>query len=165
MDRALAMAQSDLIIIVFDQPEDAFWARRALELLREHHAFGLAYAAEITRDSAGRTTLHHHMALPAYPHAPHTRMPSLLCDAIFSPGSKENHRKLAKAGLDEFFLLKVTQALIPGRSALLLFVAHDSYQVDLQALFGVITLLKGILHRTTVPWELEKTLLSHAQPF
>ena len=94
------MAQSELIIIVFEQPEDAFWVRRALNLLREQNGFGLEHAAEITRDSAGRTTLHHHMALPAYPHAPHTRMPSLLCDAIFSLGSKENHRKLVKAGLD-----------------------------------------------------------------
>ena len=105
------------------------------------------------------------MALPAYPHAPHTRMPSLLCDAIFSPGSKENHRKLVKAGLDEFFLLKVTQALTPDRSALLVFVAYESYRVDLQALLGTIVLLKGTLHRTSVPWELEKILLSHAQPF
>ena len=77
------------------------------------HRFGLEYAAEITRDGAGQSMLHHRMALPAYPHAPHARMPSLLSNAIFSPGTKDKRVELAEAGLDEFFLEAVTQGLAP----------------------------------------------------
>lgn len=160
------MAQSELIIIVFEHLEDAFWARRALESMRAQHEFALEYTTEITRDSAGQTMLHHHTELPAYPHAPHTRMPSLLSNAIFSPGTTDKRAKLADAGLDEFFLENVSQALAPNGSALLIFVPQDAgHGVDLPALLKVMDLLKGTLHRTSVPWELERFLLGHAQMF
>ena len=159
------MAQSELIIIVFEHMEDAFWARRALELMRAHHAFGLEYAAEITRDGAGQTMLHHRMALPAHPHVPHACMPCLLSDAIFSPGIKDQGAKLAEAGLDEFFLEAVTQALAPNGSALLIFVPHARPEVDLPALVKVMALLKGTLHRTSLSRELERFLHRRAQVF
>ena len=159
------MAQSELIIIVFDHLEDAFWARRALALMCAQHVFRLEHAAEITRDRTGQTMLHPHMALPAYPHLPHTRMPSLLSNAIFSPGTKDKHDALAEAGLDPFFLESVSQALAPNCSALLFFVPHAGHDVVLPALLNVMGLLNGTLHRTSVPWELERFLLSHVQMF
>jgi uncharacterized membrane protein len=155
------MAQSELIVIVFDHLEDAFWARRSLASMRAQHMFGLEYAAEITRDNAGQTVLHHHMALPAYPHPVHIRMPSLLSNAIFSLGTTGKHLKLAAAGLDEFFVEAVTQAMVPNRSALLIFVPYAEQRIDLPTLLQVIVLFKGTLHRTSVPWELEEFLLSH----
>ncbi len=155
------MAQSELIVIVFDHLEDAFWARRALAAMRAQHKFGLEYAAEITRDNTGQTVLHHHMALPAYPHAVHTRMPSLLSNVIFSLDTTSKHLKLAETGLDEFFVEAVTQAMAPNRSALLIFVPYTEHRIDLPALLQVIVLLNGTLHRTSVPWDLERFLLSH----
>ena len=109
--------------------------------------------------------LHHRMALPAYPHAPHARMPSLLSNAIFSPGTKDKRVELAEAGLDEFFLEAVTQALAPNGSALLIFVPHAGHGVDLPALLEVLVLLKGTLYRTSLSLELERFLLRRAQVF
>ena len=159
------MAQSDLIIIVFEHRQDAPLARIALEMMREQHLLGLEHATEITCDGNGRTLLHQRLELPAYPHPPHSRLPSLLSAAIFGHATAERRQRLADAGIDEFFLRRVTQALVPDSSALLFFVPHDSLQIDRRALLGAIALLKGTMHRTSVPPGIEQTLLNHLQLF
>ena len=159
------MAQSELIIMIFEHRHDALWARQALELMREPHLFGLEHATEITRDSAGRTMIHLRLELPAYPHARHSRLPSLLSAAIFGQAVEDRLRGSVDLGLDGFFLKSVTEALVPNSSALLIFVPCDGRPVDTRALLNAIALLKGTLHHTSVPQELEKTLLSHVQLF
>ena len=155
------MTQSDLIVMIFDSRQDAPHARIALEMMRGNHQFGLEHAAEIMRDHSGRMLLHQRMEITQ--HAPHPRshLPAALCCALFGHATEEHHRKLAEAGLDEFFVNSVSQALAPGRSALLIFVPHDNASIDKVALFNAVTLLDGALHRTSVPSEFESVLLSH----
>lgn len=155
------MAQSDLIILTFDRFEAAQYARRALGMMREEQAFGLEYASEITRAGDGTTTLHQQIALPAYPHPGHTRLPGLLSAAIFTPVSQEHRHRLTELGLDEFFLQRVTQALTPNSSALLIFVPADDDLVNLRALLNAVALLKCTLHRTSIPEGIEQTLLRY----
>lgn len=159
------MAQHDLIIMVFGQSGDAFLARQALEMMREQHLFGLEYSTEVTCDSAGRMVLHHRWELPAHAQAGHRRLPSLLSAAIFGHTSENGHRPLTDAGLDEFFLTKVSEALVPNSSALLIFVPYDSTLIDVRALMNVIALLKGTVHRTSVPQEIEQTLLGNLHQY
>lgn len=159
------MAQSDLIILTFDGFENAQWARRALEMMREQHAFGLEYASEITRDDDGTTTLHQRIELPAYPHPSDTRLPGLLSAAIFTPANQDYHHRLTEVGLDGFFLRRVTQALVPNSSALLIFVPYDDDLIDLRALLNAIALLRCTMHRTSLPEGIEQTLLRHIKVF
>jgi uncharacterized membrane protein len=159
------MAQSDLIILTFDGREDALWARRALDMMRDLDALGLEYALELTRDSSGKTILHQHVELPAYPHAPHSRMPSLLASALFGSTGKEGIRMLVKVGLDEFFLHRVTKALTRDSSALLVYVPQDDVLIDLRALLNALSLLNGTMHRTSVPDGIEQTLLHQMKAF
>lgn len=155
------MAQNDLIILTFEEREDAMWALRALAMMRGQHAFGLDYALHITRDRSGKMVLHQSTELPAYPHVPHRRVPSLLCNAIFSSSDDGHFRQLAQIGLDEFFLQRVTGALVPNSSALLIYVPSDDNLIDLQALLSAISLLSATLHRTSIPERIEQSLLNH----
>lgn len=157
------MAQSDLIILTFTEREEAGWARRALEMMREQHGFGLEYALEITRDRGGKTHLHQRIELPAYPYPPDRRLPTLLSAVIFSASGEDHVRRLANTGLDEFFLRRVTQALVPNSSALLMFVPEDDALVDLRALLDALSRLKGTLHRTSVPEGIEQSLIYHVR--
>jgi uncharacterized membrane protein len=153
------MAYSNLIIMVFKQRENALQARQALELMRDRLNFGLEHAAEITCDSAGRTALHYHWDLPTYPHGPMSRLPIIFSDAIFGHSAEDRQRRLADAGLDEFFLRIVVQALVPDSSALLIYVSNDS-RADMRALLSALALLEGILHHTTIPPSTERLLLN-----
>lgn len=155
------MAQNDLIILTFEERENAMWALRALEMMRGQHAFGLDCALHITRDRSGKTILHQSTVLTAYPHAPHHRVPNLLCNAIFSSRDDDHFRQLAQLGLDEFFLQRVTQALVPNSSAILIYVPSDDNLIDLQALLSAISLLSATLHRTSIPERIEQSLLNY----
>jgi uncharacterized membrane protein len=157
------MAQSDLIIMIFEHRLEAYLARLALEMMREQHLFGLEHAAEITRDTSGRTVLHQRMELPAnaYPHR--HQLSSLLCAVIFGSATERRSQTLAAAGLDEFFVSSVTQALVPDSSALMIYVPHDNTGIDKHALLDAVALLRGALHRTSVPPEIESSLLNHFQ--
>ncbi len=157
------MAQSDLIVLIFELMDDACWARRALQMMRGHTAFGLEHAAEITRDSSGQTTLHHRWALPTHLYNPRSRLASLLAAVIFGYRPHDEQFILNATGLDERFLTTVTSALVPSSSALLIFVPHDSMVIDRAALLRAISLLRGTLYRTSLPVDAEEALLSYAQ--
>lgn len=155
------MAQSDLIILTFDKLDDAQVVWRALEMMRERQVFGLEYASAITRNGDGTTILHHRCELPAYPHPANARLHGLLSAAIFAPAAgHDHHHRLTEAGLDEFFLRHVTQALVPDSSAILICMPDDVLS-DRRALLDAISLFKCALHRTSIPSDIEQTLLRY----
>lgn len=153
------MAQSDLIIMVFDNREDAPLARQALGLMRNRHVFGLELTIEIICDGAGRTTLHHRWELPAFLRSTRHHVSGLLAAAILGHAADDEQLHLACAGLDEFFLARIRQALAPNTSALAFFIPHDNPHVDMGALLSTIALLAGTVFRTSVPEEIEDVLL------
>jgi uncharacterized membrane protein len=153
------MAHSDLIIMAFEQKEDALLARKALEIMRNRHLFGLEHAAEITCDGAGQTALHHHWAPSTHPRGTRRHLTFMLSTAIFDLDAEGQHPKLPHAGLDEFFLQEVVQALAPNSSALLIYVPHNS-TADTRALLNALALFDGTVHRTTLSPEAEQVLFN-----
>jgi uncharacterized membrane protein len=153
------MAHSDLIVIAFEQKEDAVLARRALEIMRDRHLFGLEHAAEITCDEAGRTALHHHWMPAAQPHGTRRHLTLMLSTAMFDLDAEGKRPKLVDAGLDEFFLEEVMQSLAPNSSALLIYVPNNG-MASTHALLNTLALFHGTVHRTTVSPETEHILFN-----
>ena len=151
------MAHSDLIIIAFEQKEDALLARKALEIMRDRHLFGLEHAAEITCDAAGHAALHHHWAPSVHPHGTRRHMALMLSRAMFDIDAEGRHFRLAEAGLDEFFVEEVMQALAPNSSALMIYVPNHS-TTNTHALLKILALFQGTVHRTTISPEAESVL-------
>jgi len=152
---------SDLIIMIFVQEEDALKARQALEIMRDSGLLGLENAALVIKDSTGRAAVHQRWELPAYPRKPSSHLPVIFADAIFRSTSREGVQKLADAGLDERFLKDVTHELGPSSSALLIYVPHDSL-VDTRRLLDTLGLFRGTLHHTTFPARVEGVILEEA---
>jgi uncharacterized membrane protein len=155
------MAHSDLIIIAFEQKEDALLARKALEIMRDRHMFGLEHAAEITCDETGRAALHHHWVPAVHPHGTRRHLALMLSRAMFDIDSDGQRVRLAEAGLDEFFLEEVMQALAPNSSALMIYVPNNS-SANTHTLLKTLALFQGTLHRTTISPEAERLLFSDA---
>ena len=154
------MMHNDLIVTIFEQRQDALLARQALELMRDQALFGLEHAAEVTRDSAGQTMVHHRWELVAYPRNPRHHLASILSDAIFGYGEEAKHARLTAAGLDEYFLSKVRQALVPNSSALLVYVPKDG-TANAYLLVQALSILQGTVHRTTVSEEAVNRIVDH----
>ena len=67
-------------------------------------------------------------------------------------------RPLVEAGLDEYFLEDVANALLPNSSALLKFFPQDSL-VDTRQLLGDLSKFKGALIHTTFPSQIIDSVL------
>lgn len=155
------MAHSDLIVIAFEQKEDALLARKALEIMRDRHMFGLEHAAEITCDANGHAALHHHWVPSVHPYGTRRHLALLLSRAMFDIDAAGQRVRLAEAGLDEFFLEEVMQALAPNSSALMIYIPNNS-TADAHTLLKILALFQGTLHRTTISPEAESLLFSDA---
>ena len=153
------MAHSDLIIMAFEQKEDALLARKALEIMRDRHLFGLEHAAEITCDERRPHGAAPSLGAATHPHGTRRHLTLMLSTAMFDLNAEGQRPKLPHAGLDEFFLEEVMQSLAPNSSALLIYVPHNS-TADTRALLKHACALPGTVHRTTVSPEAEHILFN-----
>jgi uncharacterized membrane protein len=85
-------------------------------------------------------------------------LPSLVADAVFGNSPQDGIHKLADAGLDEFFLKEVSEALNPDSSALFIYVSQDSL-ADTHRLLQTLALLKGEVYHTTFSEAVEEAVL------
>jgi uncharacterized membrane protein len=147
--------KSDLIVMTFAREEDAFKALSGLETMRDSQLFGLENVVLVSRDSAGRAVVHQRWEPPA---PTSSRLPSLVADAVFGNSPQDGIHKLADAGLDEFFLKEVSEALNPDSSALFIYVSQDSL-ADTHRLLQTLALLKGEVYHTTFSEAVEEAVL------
>jgi uncharacterized membrane protein len=152
---------NDLIFMTFDNETDAAKARGTLEIMRSSRFLGVSDAVVIVVDSVGKVVVHPQRELPSRLHDPSSQVPRHLVNAISGKLSEEGMQNLVDAGLDERFVRNVSSALVPTSSAILNYVRYDSL-VDTQQVLNVLNQLKGKVHCTTVPEEVERAILTQA---
>jgi uncharacterized membrane protein len=153
--------KNDLIVLTFENEEDALKARGALEIRRNSQLLGVLNTVIVTRDKTGKLVLHIQRQLPNHPEDPSSQMPELLVETIFGNPPEERLQMLVDAGMDERFFKLVSSALKPGSSLVLSYVPQDSL-VDTQQLVEFLNQFNGTLHHTTVPAEVEGAILEQA---
>jgi uncharacterized membrane protein len=141
--------------MTFAREEDAFKALSGLETMRDSQLFGLENVVLVSRDSNGGAVVHQRWKPPDQPSS---QFPRLLADAVLSRSSEERVKWLADAGLDEFFLKEVSEAMNPDSSALLIYIPQDSL-TDTHRLLKTLALLEGEVYHTTFPEEVEEAVL------
>lgn len=149
---------NDLIIMTFDHDEDAHRIYDALHIMRKSPLLGLDDAAMVTVDSTGNATYHRQRKLPPEPGATNGDLLSLIAELIFVDPTKVMLSAMARVGLDERFLEKVSRMMGNNSSALLFLVAYNSVS-DASELLGTLALFKGKIHQTTLPSEANAALL------
>jgi uncharacterized membrane protein len=152
---------SDFIAMTFGDETAALRAKRALEQMRHGPFLGMMSALVVTRDAAGKVVVHEQWELPA--HLPNTskQMACLLVEACFGQPGDDGGQELVRAGLDETFLRSVESALVPRSSMILSYIPRGSL-VDVQQVLEAFSQLRGTLHHTTVPAEVEEAILQRA---
>jgi uncharacterized membrane protein len=153
---------SDLIAMTFDGEAAALRAKQTLEQMRHSPFLGIMSALVVTRDAAGKVVVHEQWELAA--HLPNTnqQMARLLVKACFGKPGDDGGEELVRAGLDETFVRSVVSALEPRSSMLLSYVPSGSL-VDVQQVLDAFNQLRGTLHHTTVPAEVEEAILQQAE--
>lgn len=155
--------QNDLIIMTFDHDEDAQKIYDALHIMRKSPLLGLDDAAMVTVDSNGSATYHRRSKLPSEPDGAYGDLLSLIADLIFVDPTEVLLSAIARMGLDERFLEKVSRMMGNNSSALLFLVAYNSVG-DASELLGTLALFKGKIHQTTIPSETNTGLLRTMAP-
>ena len=152
---------NDLIVIAFDNQADAEKVWEALKVKRNRKFLGLLNSVIVTRDSAGKVIVHLQRQLPIDQADPGSQIPGLLANLLFGTPPEEGPQKLVDAGLDERFVNMVASALEPDSSMLINYIRQDSL-VDTQQVLEALNQFNGTLHHTTVPAEVEETILEGA---
>ncbi len=149
---------NDLIIMTFGHDEDAQRIYDALHIMRKSPLLGLDEAAMVTVDSSGSATYHRKRKLPSEPGATYDDLLTLIAELIFVDPTEMMLSAIARMGLDERFLEKVSRMMGNNSSALLFLVTYNSVS-DASELLSALTLFKGKIHQTTLPSETNIALL------
>ena len=149
---------SDLIVMSFGDEAAALSAKRALEQMRYSPLLGFLNALVVARDAAGKVVVHEQWELPAHLPSTSQQMPRLLVEACFGKSPDDGVQALVRAGLDETFVRNVVSALEPGSSMILSYIPRGSL-IDVQQVLDALRQLRGTLYHTTVPAEVEETIL------
>jgi uncharacterized membrane protein len=157
---------SDLIVMTFGGEATALRAKRALEQMRYSPFLGIVGALVVTRDAAGKVVVHEQWELPAHLPSTSKQMPRLLVEACFGTPGDDGGQELVRAGLDETLVRSVVSALEPRSSMILSYIPRGSL-VDVQQVLEALSQLRGTLYHTTVPADVEETILKslgHERP-
>jgi len=149
---------SELFVLIFNQDEDTRNSLQALQMMRKSRAFGLDNAALVERDGDGKAYIHQYSRYPAWGPVPDDTFLILFTETIFGDTQEDSVRPLVEAGLDEYFLEDVANALLPNSSALLLFFPQDSL-IDMRQLLDALSKFKGTLIHTTFPSQIIASVL------
>ena len=146
---------NDLIVMTFDNEQDALKARGALEIMHISPFLGALNTLPVSRDAAGKV-VYQAPQLPNDQVGPDSWIPNQFVNTIFGE-SEEEMQKLVAAGLDESFLKLIKTALNPGCSMILLYIRHDSL-VDTQQVLEALKQYNGTLYQTTISPQVEDTI-------
>ncbi len=142
---------NDLIIMTFDHEEDAQRIYDALHIMQKSPLLGLEDATMVTVDSTGNATFHQKRKLLPEPGTTNGDLLSLIADLIFGDPTKVSPRAMAREGLDEHFLKKVSRMMGNNSSALLFLVSYNDVS-DASELLSTLALFRGKIHQATLPF-------------
>ncbi len=152
---------SDLIVMTFDNVEDAKKLRIDLRKLETEGRLSLDDAAVVERDRDDKVNVHDELdrgiAIGALAGGLLGALLSFLfplVGLVIGAGGGALVGKLLDTGVDKKFIKDVTEELKPGRSALFFIVRDD----DIAAALAAIRPYKGTLYQTTLPSDLELEL-------
>jgi uncharacterized membrane protein len=152
---------NDLIVIAFDNEADAEKVWGALKVIRNRKSLGVLNSVIVTRDRAGKVIVQLQRQLPVDQTDPGSQMPGLLANLLFGTPTDEGPQKLVDAGLDERFVKMMASTLNPDSSMIINYIRQDSL-VDTQQVLETLNQFNGTLHHTTVPAEVEETIVEGA---
>ena len=149
---------SELFVLIFNQDEDTWNSRQALQMMRKSRAFKLENATLVEPDGTGKAYIHQYSRYPVWEPVWDDTLLILFTEAIFGDTQKDSMRPLVEAGLNEYFLEDVANTLLPNSSALLIFFPQDSL-VDTRQLLDSLSKFKGALIHTTFPSQIIDSVL------
>jgi len=125
---------SNLVVIGFDNPADAFELRAALARMQAQYLIEMEDAVVVTRDDKGAVQLHQAMNLTAAGAVSGAFWGSLvgllflnpLLGAAVGAGSGALSGKLADLGISDQFMKDLSATLTPGTSALFVLVRKST---------------------------------------
>lgn len=147
---------AELIIMIFHQNGETRDVWRALDELNGTGALGLKNAVLLERDARGKAFIQQHKHYPALGPAMDDTFVLFFTNALFTGDAEDLNRDLLVAEFDECFIEELEKAWLPHRSALLIFIPHDSL-VNSQQLLDYLSEYSGTLMHTTLP---ERTIAS-----
>jgi uncharacterized membrane protein len=152
---------SDLIVITFDNVDDAKNLRAELRRLEGEGVLGLDDAAVIEKDASGKVHIHDEVdravvigALTGGLLGAFLSFLFPIAGLVIGAGGGALVGKLTDMGVDKQFIQDVTEGLKPGSSALFVLVGSGNIEAALSA----IRPYRGTLYQTTLPTELEAEL-------
>jgi uncharacterized membrane protein len=147
---------NDLIVMIFDNQQDALKARGALEIMRNSAFLGAMNAVPATKDGAGKVVIQVQQP-PLNQTGADSWIPNALMNSIFGE-SEDELQELVDAGLDESFQQMVKTALKPGGSMILIYIRYASL-VDTQQVLEAIKQYNGTLYHTTITSQVEEAIM------
>jgi uncharacterized membrane protein len=149
---------SELIVMVRSGKEDIDEARHFIEVNHGGELFGLIDMVLIDRDTTGKITYQMRWKEGDYPFNSHGRLASTFAEVIFDNSRAEERRQLVEAGLDPFFLRKVSEAFKPDSLAYLIHIPRESL-LDSRRFLEILEAQQGDLYHTTFRSQVEEVLL------
>jgi uncharacterized membrane protein len=156
---------SDLIVITFDDADEALKVLDAMQAMRKEPLLNLEQCVVVTRDRTGKIKLHQTRDLTPGGDAAASDVLRLLAGLMFgSPigvvwGVDVGQAMLAlsRRGFDEKFVRMVEKSVGNNGSAILFLVRRDS-RSDRDEVLDVLGLFKGKVQHTTLAPEIETYL-------
>lgn len=156
---------SDLIVITFDDEDEAVKVLDAMQSMRKEPLLKLEQAVVVTKDQAGKVRLRQTRDLAAGGTVAGESVLSLLAGLIFGRSFGivwgidvgKAVRDLTGYGFDENFLTAVDKTMENNSSAIMFLVRRDSTS-DPNEVLKVLTLFRGKIHQTTLSPQTEAYL-------
>jgi uncharacterized membrane protein len=146
---------ANLIVVVFDNPDEAQKVRQALRDLERQRKLSLEDAAVVVKDENGKVQVKDQVDSGVKTGVVTGGVLGLVLALIFTPlvgvlvgaGAGVILGKLGDVNLDKKFVQDVTETLKPGTSAIFL-MAHKA---DPGAVLTALRPFKGTIYQTTLP--------------
>jgi uncharacterized membrane protein len=159
------MMNSDLIVITFEDADEAVKVFNAMQTMRKEPLLNLDRSVIVTRDRMGKVKLQQTRDLTASGSVTHDDPLQLLAGLIFgSPVGVvwgvdvgDARKILSRQGLDDKFVHMIEQSVGNNASAIMFLVRRDD-RIDCNEILNVLGLFKGKVHQTTISPEVEDYL-------
>ena len=139
----------DLIIVTYPQQAEAVMAWVRLHLLHNSLSLGINNALLLIISETGKAHAMQVSELARFPNCREMRFLGSLTRQIINCDHEQVKHLLVDAGIEETFVNGLTQALIPGSSAMIFYAPADCF-IDVSQLLTVLSQEMGMVHQTTL---------------